>query len=175
MILLKHKIRIFLFSITKFYFFCLMQGFRVFVFSSRIDHILLPHCSKKYPRDFTAYWCFSPFSCLKKPLVFVAFYLVLLGCRVPIPLTKRLHGPYQRKLNGNGMTPQHSQYILPGTRVPEPMWRTQTGKWHHGGHSCNHRNYRAIPAPNCNCLMRQQERRRSGARIRAATQGRART
>ena len=29
------------------------------------------------------------------------------------------------------------------------MWRTQTGKWHHGGHSCNHLNCRAISAPNC--------------------------
>ena len=84
-----------------------MKGFRVFVFSSRIDHILLPHCSKNIPAILPLIGVFHLFRVSKKHLFF-DFYLVLLGCRVPIPVTKRLHGPYQHKLNGNERTLQHS-------------------------------------------------------------------
>ena len=52
-----------------------MQGFRVFVFSSRIDHILLPHCSKNIPAILPHIDVFHSFSCLKKTTCFFAFYL----------------------------------------------------------------------------------------------------
>ena len=101
--------QIFCFFDHQILLFCLMQGFRVFVFFVPYRPHIIAARLKTYPRDFTADWCFSPFSCLRKTTCFCCLLFGVARCRVPIPLTKRLHGPYQHKLNGNERTLQHSQ------------------------------------------------------------------
>ena len=66
--------QIFCFFAHQILLFCLMQGFRVFVFSSRIDHILLPHCSKNIPAILPQIGVFHLFRVSQKPLVFCLLF-----------------------------------------------------------------------------------------------------
>ena len=79
---IKAQNQIFCFFDHQILLFCLMQGFRVFVFSSRIDHILLPHCSTNIPAILPQIGVFHLFRVSNNHL----FFWLLFGvARVPGP------------------------------------------------------------------------------------------
>ena len=107
MILLKHQISFFVFRSPNFTFL-FDARFRVFCLCCPVSTTYYCRTAQKISPRFYRRLVFFTFVVSQKNHLFFAFYLVLLRCWVPIPLANRLHGPYQRELNGNGRTPQHS-------------------------------------------------------------------